>query len=110
MAFEIQKKILAYGASRITPEFDAIDPMWVGLSDDVASGWYRQNSNELFRDFRIDADDVVLDVGCGSGGGSAKFCGQRGAHVICVDIDAEKVAEARKILEQTPARRIETYD
>lgn len=99
----------AAALAQIAAELAGIDPMWVGLSDDVASGWYHQNSDELFRGFRIGADDVVLDVGCGSGGGSAKFCGQRGAHIICVDVEEEKVAQARKILEQTPARRVETF-
>ena len=109
MSSEVKQKPAGSASAQMAAELDAIDPMWVGLTDDVASGWYRQNGNELFRDFCIEPDDVVLDVGCGSGGGSARFCGQRGAHVICVDIDAEKVAEARKILEQTSARRVETY-
>ncbi len=84
----------------------AADPLWVGLVDDVASGWYSQDADELFCDFKIVAEDVVLDVGCGSGGGSAKFCGDRGAHVICVDVDEDKIKNARAILNETQARLV----
>lgn len=96
-------------AEQVVAELGAIDPLWTGLRDDVASDWYRQNSDELYIDFRIAAEDVVLDVGCGSGGGSAKFCGERGAHVICVDVDAKKVKSAKKTLQQTKARLVETF-
>lgn len=79
------------------------DPGWIGLVDAVMSGWFLQESNELVRGFQVSALDNVLDFGCGKGE-SALFCAQRGAHVTIADIDAEKLAQAERRLQQSPAR------
>lgn len=83
-----------------------VDSFPIGLRDATASGWYLQESNELYRGFAIKAEDVVVDAGCGDGGNSL-FCGYRGAHVIVADIDAEKVAFTRQRLADTPARIVQ---
>lgn len=69
---------------------DNIDPLWVGLQDAQRSGWFLNETNELFRGFDISASDRVLDVGCGNGA-MTLYCAQRGAHVTFSDIEAESV-------------------
>lgn len=71
----------------------------LGLSDAVASGWYLNDTNELFRGVPISAEDTVVDVGCGDGG-SSLFCARRGAHVTAVDIDPQVIAAIGPKLEQ----------
>ncbi|PRC93967.1 class I SAM-dependent methyltransferase [Solimicrobium silvestre] len=82
------------------------NPFEIGLKDAGHDGWYRVESGELYAGFLIDADDVVVDVGCGDGG-SALFCANRGAHVIFADIDPDKVAATTHRLAGTPARCIQ---
>jgi SAM-dependent methyltransferase len=65
----------------------------VGLRDAVLSGWFQNDSNEIFRGIPVGPDDVVVDVGCGDGGNSA-FCLRQGARVELVDIDEQTVATA----------------
>lgn len=83
-----------------------IDSRDGGLVDAVMGGWFQNASDELFRGFRIAADDVVLDLGCGHGG-STLFCARRGAHVIFTDSEAEKVETLREKVRETPARKAE---
>ena len=44
-----------------------VDPYMLGLRDAVLSGWFNQETDELFSGFPISAEDTVLDVGCGPG-------------------------------------------
>lgn len=67
------------------------------------SGWFRHESGELFQGFPVNADDTVLDIGCGDGP-FALFCAERGAEVIFADIDPEKVAAVETLLKASPAR------
>lgn len=83
-----------------------VDSRDCGLVDAVQSGWYLGESNELFKGFAVGAEDSVLDIGCGSGGATL-FCANRGAHVVFVDVVAEKVESLRARVAQTPARRVE---
>lgn len=62
----------------------------LGLHDAVLSGWFQNDSNEVFRGIPIASDDRVVDVGCGDGGASL-FCARRGAHVTIVDIDEQVI-------------------
>jgi SAM-dependent methyltransferase len=71
----------------------------LGLTDAVASGWYLNDTNELFRGIPIGPDDTVVDVGCGDGG-SSLFCARRGAHVTAVDIDQRVIDAIRPKLEE----------
>ncbi len=75
------------------------------LTDAYLSGWFRRDSGELFEGFPINAEDSVLDIGCGDGP-FAQFCAERGAEVIFADIDAEKVAAVEAMLKQSPARAV----
>src|SRR3989338_3149196 len=75
------------------------------LTDAYLSGWFHRDSGELFEGFPIDAEDSVLDIGCGDGP-FASFCAERGAEVIFADIDAEKVAAVEAMLRQSPARAV----
>lgn len=83
-----------------------IDSFHIGLKDALLSGWYLQESNELYRGFSIGVEDVVLDVGCGDGG-NALFCANRGAHMIVADIDAIKVESTKLRLAATSAREVQ---
>ena len=89
-----------------TPSPTKVDPYMLGLQDAVLSGWFNQQTNELFKGFEIRADDIVLDVGCGDGG-NVHFCGMRGAKIIIADIDAAKVEATRQRLGDTPAREVQ---
>ncbi|TAL91774.1 MAG: class I SAM-dependent methyltransferase, partial [Rhodanobacter sp.] len=68
----------------------------VGLHDAVLSGWFQNDTNEVFRGVPVSPADTVVDVGCGDGGNSL-FCLKRGAHVTAIDIDPQVIAgiEAR---------------
>ena len=87
---------------------DYVDSRNCGLIDAVQSGWFLNDTDELHRGFAISSEDVVLDVGCGAGG-STLFCARRGAHVIFVDSDADKVAMVEAAAQETPARIIEGH-
>ncbi|HLD67062.1 MAG TPA: class I SAM-dependent methyltransferase [Pseudomonas sp.] len=80
-----------------------VDSRDCGLVDAVMGGWFQNATNELFRGFPIDADDIVLDLGCGHGG-STLFCARRGAHVIFTDSEAAKIEVLREKVRETPAR------
>ncbi|MET0892459.1 MAG: class I SAM-dependent methyltransferase [Pseudoxanthomonas sp.] len=83
-----------------------VDSMALGLHDAVLSGWYLNDSNEVFKGVGISAEDVVVDVGCGDGG-ALNFCAARGAHLIGVDIDPSVIAHVQKRLEGSAARKME---
>ncbi len=87
------------------PEFDV---SWLGLVDAGLSGWYLNDSDEVFRGVHISADDVVVDVGCGDGG-AVLFCAQRGAEVVAVDIDANVIADIAARLVNSSARAHATH-
>ena len=88
------------------PGAEQLSPFEVGLWDDMQSGWYRNECDEIYRGFHLAPADVVLDVGCGDGGRSA-FCAARGCHVIYADIDPAKVAHTAERLRGSAARKLE---
>lgn len=69
------------------------------------SGWFRRDSGELFEGFPVNAEDTVLDIGCGDGP-FARFCAERGAEVIFADIDPAKVAAVQALLQDSSARGV----
>ena len=83
---ELTKRLLGMPASdEATPiddnapaESSSPDSSLIGLYDAILSGWFQNDTNELFTGIPISADDVVLDAGCGEGGVVA-FCARRGA-------------------------------
>jgi SAM-dependent methyltransferase len=81
----------------------------IGLKDAVFSGWYNQATGELFSGFPIGPHDIVLDVGCGTGGMDL-FSARRGAHVILVDANADNVAAAKsRVSEECAEVRVEAH-
>ena len=76
---------------------DKVDPYMLGLHDAMLSGWFNQQTGELFSGFPVSPEDTLLDVGCGDGG-NVHFCGMRGAKIIIADIDAAKVEATRQRL------------
>lgn len=71
----------------------------LGLKDAVLSGWFQNDTDELFRGIHVGSDDVVVDVGCGDSG-NGFYCAQRGAHVIAVDIDPKVLAVVKARIAQ----------
>jgi len=71
----------------------------VGLHDAVLSGWFQNETNEVFRGIPVGPGDSVVDVGCGDGGASL-FCARRGAHVTVVDIDPKVISAMEARLEE----------
>ena len=84
------------------------DPRLCGLRDAVKRGWYQSETGELFTGFKITADDVVLDVGCGDGGATL-FCARQGANVIFSDVDALKIRNLMERAKETEARKVEGF-
>lgn len=84
-----------------TPEA-CIDPT---LNDTLLSGWFSHATGELFSGFKINADDSILDIGCGDGP-FAHFCASLGAEIIFADIDPEKVAATTAALKDSAARSL----
>lgn len=85
-----------------------VDSYQLGLEDAMLSGWFNQQTRELFTGFDISPEDTVLDVGCGDGG-NVHYCAMSGAKIIVADIDAAKIAATGERLKDTPARDVECY-
>ena len=66
----------------------------VGLRYDVLRGFYNNETGEVFTGVSITADDIVVDVGCGSGG-PLQFLSTRGAKVTAIDVSEEAISVAR---------------
>lgn len=82
------------------------DPRRVGLNDAVRSGWYLNDTAELYRGFKISSEDVVLDVGCGEGLATL-FCAKFGPHVVFSDVEEGKVETLKEKANRSKARRVE---
>ncbi|WP_445577276.1 Ubiquinone biosynthesis O-methyltransferase [Pseudomonas sp. E141] len=102
------KKLTTGTPAPATPAADKVDPYMLGLHDAMLSGWFNQQTGELFSGFPVAPEDTLLDVGCGDGG-NVHFCGMRGAKIIIADIDAAKVEATRQRLSDTPARDVECH-
>ena len=92
-------------AKKPTPD---ADPRWCGLRDAVRRGWYNRETGELFAGFGVNADDVVLDAGCGEGN-AVLFCANQGAHVVFADVDKTKISALIEKAGKTPARKVEGF-
>ena len=64
-----------------------------GLRDAVLSGWFNQDTSELFTGFPVGKGDIVADIGCGLGG-HAQFCARQGARLLLVDSDPRRIEQA----------------
>jgi len=74
-----------------------------GLVDAVQSGWFKNDSGELFSGFPISSEDIVLDVGCGAGAATL-WAAKQGAEVIFVDVVEEKIELLREQVQHISAR------
>lgn len=93
-------------AGTMAPEHPAapVGANWLGLEDAVLSGWFQNDSNEVFRGVPIGSNDTVVDIGCGDGG-CTLFCARRGAHVTAIDIDPQVIAGIEaKLADAAPGR------
>jgi ubiquinone/menaquinone biosynthesis C-methylase UbiE len=63
----------------------------VGLRDDVLSGFYQNETHEVFSGMKLSPEDVLVDVGCGSGG-VLEFCSKHAGEIIALDIDNEAIS------------------
>ncbi len=80
----------------------------VGLHDAVLSGWFLNDSSEIFRGMSIGSDDVVVDVGCGDGG-SILFCARKGARAVAIDLDPGTLAKTKAKLDDIEPGRHEAH-
>ncbi len=79
-----------------------------GLLDSQMGGWFSNKTDELFTGFKIEPDDTVLDVGCGDGG-HLRFCGKRGATLICVEQDETALKKAVEAAQATEAKAVHYF-
>lgn len=63
----------------------------VGLRDDVIAGFYRNDTREIYPGVHLGVNDVLVDVGCGSGG-VLEFCQRYAGKIFALDIDAEALS------------------
>jgi 2-polyprenyl-3-methyl-5-hydroxy-6-metoxy-1,4-benzoquinol methylase len=66
----------------------------VGLRDDVLRGFFQNETGEVYTGVPILPEDIVVDVGCGSGG-PLQFLSTRGARVVAIDVSEEAIAVAQ---------------
>lgn len=85
-------------------EQDTPDAGLIGLKDRIYEGWLNAETGELSPDLLIGATDTVVDVGCGDGA-YINFCAKRGASVIFVDQDEERISAAEDRVKSSGATR-----
>jgi len=66
----------------------------VGLRDDVLAGFYRNDTHEVFPGVHLGPEDLLIDVGCGSGG-VLEFCQRYAGRIVALDIEAEALSAVR---------------
>jgi ubiquinone/menaquinone biosynthesis C-methylase UbiE len=83
----------------ITSEMPSEDVQVTDLAmrEAIMSGWYQEDTNELFKGIPIGSEDIVVDVGCGHAR-NLLFCAKRGAHVVAVDRDQNVIHELEQDL------------
>ncbi|MHC8316997.1 class I SAM-dependent methyltransferase [Pseudomonas sp. LB3P31] len=80
-----------------------VSPRDVGLHDAVLDGWFLGETGELLKGFAINAEDTLLDVGCGEGVATL-FAVRQGASVIFTDSEHDKVRELAQQVEAQSSR------
>jgi len=69
----------------------------VAFKDLHMSGWFNNDTGELFSGVHVRPGTKVVDVGCGDGG-YVRFCSNMGADVTFIDSDEEKVKGLEQLL------------
>jgi 2-polyprenyl-3-methyl-5-hydroxy-6-metoxy-1,4-benzoquinol methylase len=77
----------------------------MGLRDDTLAGFFNNQTGELFTGFRLDASDVLVDVGCG-GGGPLEFAARHAGQIVALDIDPVALEKCRTNLEPNSISQI----
>ena len=80
----------------------------IGLRDAALSGWFQNQTGEVFTGVPICETDIVVDVGCGDGG-ILSFCANRGAHVVGVEVDEQALQAAKQKLDGSRASKKEFH-
>lgn len=80
----------------------------VRQKDSRITGWLIEEEGQICEGFRITKDDVVADIGCGTGDISC-FAARQRATILATDICHESVAQANEKLARSPARSFETH-
>jgi len=71
--------------------------------DAILAGWFNKERKEICRGFSIEADDVVLDVGCGNEAVTL-FCADIGSRLLFSGSNREKmVALVKRVQRSTPS-------
>lgn len=69
----------------------------IGLRDDTLGGFFNNATGELFRDFPLGNEDVLVDIGCG-GGGPLGFASKFAGRIIAIDVVEDAINDARAYL------------
>ena len=77
----------------------------VGLRDDVLAGFYLNDTQEIFPGVKLGRDDVLVDVGFGSGG-VLEFCSRYAGEIIALDVDNEAINRIQQKPMFTESRNI----
>ncbi len=80
----------------------------VQQKDARMSGIFLAEKGQLYDGFTIEAEDTVIDIGCGDGC-VAKFCANRGAKIIATDICPNSIETTRAKLKKSKAREFEVH-
>src|ERR1700730_8744008 len=80
--------LLAYAACAQAPDQIQINPPYVRTPDKVVSAMLKLAA--------VKANDIVYDLGCGDGRIVIAAAKDYGAHGVGIDIDPERVQEARE--------------
>ena len=77
----------------------------VGLRDDVLAGFYRNDTQEVFPGVHLSAEDILVDIGCGSGG-VLEFCQRYAGKIVALDVNAEALSAVRSHTQFAEAENI----
>jgi ubiquinone/menaquinone biosynthesis C-methylase UbiE len=77
----------------------------VGLRDDVLAGFYCNDTHEVFPGVHLGPEDLLIDVGCGSGG-VLEFCQRYAGKIFALDIDAAALSAVRSRTQFTNSENI----
>jgi SAM-dependent methyltransferase len=75
-----------------------------GLHDLCMSGWFHNDTGELFTGFPLGPSDIYLDVGCGDGG-ATMFAARQGCEVVATDVLPDKISALERKLAAAGAQR-----